>query len=263
MNRRYFMFGALGAPLLATTALRPAEAAKKKKKVFVLTSTGGFRHSSIQTAFDTVSRLGDSTGVWEVVGRADNKDEVGKAITAENLKGWDMVFWANTTGDVGMTPEGRAAYYAWVNKGGAYAGVHSAGDTYHGDADYLNLVRGEFQTHGPQKEVEVFVQDPKHPATKDLPATFKIFDEIYEYKNWSRDRVHMLLTMHKHPQKEETGDFPVAWTNRVGKGRMFYTSLGHREDVYANQLYLNHLTGGMLWALGKKKGDDTQGNPLV
>src|SRR6185503_11215601 len=124
-----------------------------------------------------------------------------------------LVFFANTTGDLGLSTEEKATFYNWIKKGGNYAGVHSAGDTYHGDADYLNLVRGEFLTHGPQKEVEVFVQDPKHPATKDLPASFKIFDEIYEYKNWSRDRVHMLLTMHKHPQKEETGDFPVAWTN--------------------------------------------------
>ena len=87
-------------------------------------------------------------------------------------------------------------------------------------------------------------------------------DEIYEFKNWDRSKCHVLLTMHKHPQRDEQGDFPVAWTNRVGKGRMFYTSLGHREDVYTNPLYLKHLTGGIRWALGLEKGDDTPGNPL-
>jgi len=263
MNRRYFMFGALSAPLLATSVVRPAEAAGKKKKLFFLTSTGGFRHSSIQTAFDTVTSLGKQTGQWEVVGRADNKDEVAKAITAENLKGWDMVFFANTTGDVGMTPEGHHAFHDWIQRGGNYAGVHSAGDTGHDDPDYLNLVRGEFLTHGPQKKVDIYVQDPTHPATRHFAPTFQMFDEIYEFKNWSRYGVHVLLTMHTHPQKGTPGDWPVSWTNRVGKGRMFYTSLGHREDMYANKDYLTHLTGGILWSLGKKKGDETPGNPLV
>jgi type 1 glutamine amidotransferase len=58
------------------------------------------------------------------------------------------------------------------------------------------------------------------------------------------------------------GDFPVAWTNRSGQGRMFYTSLGHREDVYLNPLYQGHLIGGIKWALGLENGDDTPGNPI-
>ena len=111
--------------------------------------------------------------------------------------------------------------------------------------------------------MEVFVQDSSHPACRDLPRSFQIHDEIYEFKNWDRSRVHVLLSMHKHPQRDEKGDFPVAWTNRYGRGRMFYTSLGHREDVYENDLYLKHLTGGILWALGLKKGSDRRGNPIL
>jgi uncharacterized protein len=42
---------------------------------------------------------------------------------------------------------------------------------------------------------------------------------------------------------------------------MFYTSLGHREDVYLNRVYLDHLAGGLHWALGLENGDDTPGNP--
>ena len=112
-------------------------------------------------------------------------------------------------------------------------------------------------------KVTAVVQDPKHPACRGLGASFEIFDEIYEYKNWERSGVHVLLSMHKHPQRDEKGDYPIAWTNRFGKGRMFYTSLGHREDVYANDTYLRHLTGGLEWALGLKEGDDTRGNPII
>jgi len=268
MDRRRFALAVVGGALAAGcfAVLPGSSAPKKPKHVLVVTYAQGFKHSSRGLAAETVKQLGQQTGAWEVVGVVDDKDALNQALNAQTLKSLDMVFFANTTGDLGLTPENHQAFYDWINRGGAYAGVHSAGDTYHGDADYLNLVRGEFQTHGPQVKVTVYNQDPKHPATRDLPASFEIYDEIYQFKNWDRSRVHVLLSMNRHPDPQkidQAGDFPVAWTNRVGKGRMFYTSLGHREDVYQNPLYLKHLTGGIMWALGLEKGDDTPGNPVL
>jgi type 1 glutamine amidotransferase len=261
MNRRQFAVAVLaGAATLSVGAAQPARTQSSRKRVFIVQQAAGFRHSSIELAAQTVRTLGDYTGAWEVVGQAQTADEVARAITADNLKNVDLVFFANTTGTLGFTPEGHRAFYDWLNNGGAWAGVHSAGDTFHGDADFLNLVRGEFQTHGPQVKVQIFNQDPDHPACKNLPASFEMFDEIYEFKNWDRKNVHVLLSMHKHPQRDEQGDFPVAWTNRVGKGRMFYTSLGHREEMYMDPMYLKHLAGGIRWALGLEPGSDTPGN---
>ncbi len=264
MNRRHLVLAlAAGALTAGTVALQHTACAQNnKKKVLVVTHAAGFKHSSRDTGSALVSFLGAVTHQWEVVGDATNKEELQAWITPEKLKGVDLVFFANTTGDLGLTSEGKRTFYEWINNGGAWAGVHSAADTYHNDADFLNLVRGEFQTHGPQVKVEVRNQDPKHPATKDVPETFEIFDEIYEYKNWDRGRVHVLLSMNKHPQSKAPGDFPIAWTNRVGKGRMFYTALGHREDVYTNPIYLKHVTGGLRWALGLENVDDTPGNPI-
>ena len=263
MKRREFAQILLGGALTAGAGLvLPAQAAGKKR-VLAITHAAGFRHDTRDLAAETVKQLGDETGQWEVVAIAPDQAAVQSWTTPDKLKGLDMVFFAKTTGDLGMTADGKTAFYDWIRRGGAYAGVHSAGDTYHGDAQYLDLVRGEFQTHGAQQTVEIFNQDPKHPACKDLPASFSIHDEIYEFKNWDRAKVHVLLSMHKHPQRDEKGDFPVAWTNRLGKGRMFYTSLGHRSDVYPNPLYRKHLTGGLQWALGLAKGDDKPGNPII
>ncbi len=262
MKRREFAHLLLGGALTAGAMVALPATAAGKKRILIISHAAGFRHDTRDLAGETVKQLGDETGKWEVVGVAPDQAAVQSWMTPEKLKGVDLVFFANTTGDLGMTPEQKTAFYDWIRRGGAYAGVHSAGDTYHGDAQYLDLVRGEFQTLGPQRTVEIFNQDPTHPATKDLPASFTIHDEIYEFKNWDRKKVHVLLTMHKHPQRDEQGDFPVAWTNRLGKGRMFYTSLGHRSDVYANPLYRKHLTGGILWALGLAKGSDQPGNPL-
>lgn len=264
MNRKTFVLAmAAGALMVGGWAMRPGCAqAKQKKRVLVISQAAGFRHSSIPVAAAAVRFLGAYTGDWEVVAEAGTAEEVTAAITADRLKNVDLVVFTNTTGDLAFSPEGKKAFYDWIEAGGAYAGVHSAGDTFHGDPQYLNLVRGEFEGHGPQVKVEVRNQDPKHPATKDLPETFEVFDEIYLYKNWERGRVHVLLSMNKHPNEDKPGDYPVAWTNRVGKGRMFYTSLGHREDMYINSFYLKHLAGGVRWALGLENGDDTPGNPI-
>jgi type 1 glutamine amidotransferase len=252
------------ALLLAATAFSTTASAGggRRKRVLVISQTKGFRHSSIPWAVGAVAGLGAITGQWEVAARVETDDEVATAVTAAGLRNIDLVFFANTTGNLTFTTQGRSDFYNWVRNGGAVAGVHSASDTFHGDPDFLDLIRGEFLTHGPQKTVEIVVQDPHHPATRGLPEKFSIHDEIYEFKNWERSRVHMLLSMHKHPQSGEPGDFPVAWTNRYGRGRMFYTSLGHREDVYGIGLYMQHLTGGLRWALGLQPGDDTPGNPI-
>jgi type 1 glutamine amidotransferase len=265
MTRRQFALTLMGAALtLGTWSARPTQSADKKK-VFVVTHATGFRHSSRPVAASAVRFLGDATGAWEVVGIADNQEQLDAFLTPDHIKAVDLVFFANTTGDLGLKAEQKKVLYDWIKAGGAWAGCHSAGDTLHGDADYLDLVRGEFLTHGPQVKVTVYNQDPSHPATKALPASFEIYDEIYQYKNWERGKVHMLLSMKKHPdpkRMDESGDFPVAWTNRYGQGRMFYTSLGHREDVYLNSLYQAHLIGGIKWALGLENGDDTPGNPI-
>lgn len=264
MNRRQLAIAlTAGALAVGSVALQHTACAQNdKKKVLVVTHAAGFRHSSRETAGAVVRFLGAVTHQWEVVDDATTKEELQAWMTPDKLKTVDLVFFANTTGDLGLTPDQKQTFYQWIEGGGNWAGVHSAADTYHDDAAFLNLVRGEFKTHGPQVKVEVRNQDPKHPATRDVPETFEIFDEIYEYKNWDRGRVHVLLSMNKHPQTGAPGDYPVAWTNRLGKGRMFYTSLGHREDVYLNPIYLKHLTGGLRWALGLENGDDTPGNPI-
>ena len=260
MNRREFSTGLIGGAL-AGLAPELAFAAKQPKRVLVLAYAAGYRHASIPTAAATVARLGTETGLWTVTETLTTPEQVAAGITAARLAGADLVFFANTTGNLPITEAGKQEFYAWIQQGGGWAGVHSAADTFHGDERYLNLVGAEFKTHGPQVKVSVHCDDRKHPATRDLPAQFEVFDEIYEFKNWSREKVHMLLSMDKHPQTGKPGDYAVAMCKRVGKGRAFYTSLGHRKDMYANPLYLKHLTGGLKWALGLAKGSAKPGNP--
>jgi type 1 glutamine amidotransferase len=230
------------------------------KKVLVVTATKGFRHSSIPTAENVLVTLGETSGAYTVVdvvrGGPEGKDdaEVREKMSMEKLRGVDAVIFANTTGELAI-PD-KEGFLKWVEAGHALIGMHSCSDTFHDYPPFIGMLGGEFLTHGAQVSVDMYNEDPSHPATRHLGPIWTLFDEIYEFKSFHRNRVHGLLTLNKHPQTLVPGDFPVAWAKDVGQGgKVFYTSLGHREDVWTHALYQQHILGGIQWALGLEKGD--------
>ncbi len=244
----------------------------RKSRVLLLTEAHGFPHSSIPVAAASIHRLGFQTGLWEVAGEAGTAQEVGEWTTPEKLNEVDLVFFANTLGQIGITDGGVAAFLNWLREGGAFAGVHSAASTLQNSRDYIELVGASALDPGPrrtwpsdisrERQVTVHVQDPTHPACTGLPPSFRVYDEILRYPESLRENVHVLLSMNRDPLGGHSGDFPVAWAKRFGQGRMFYTSLGHSEEMYSNEYFLLHLAGGMRWALGAALGDDSVGNPV-
>ena len=279
----------VGLALIGLTAT-----AAEPKKLLVVTTTTGFRHSSIPTAEKVIAQLGKQSGAFTVEyaqqpGNQPNAPKKPKAdasqeemdkytgaqakykeaeaewqtalkqnldkLSAENLKNYDAVVFANTTGDLPL-PD-RQAFLDWIAEGHAFIGMHSASDTYHGFPPYIEMLGGEFQGHGAQAGVECLVQDPKHPSTKHLGESYCIEqEEMYLIKNYDPSKVHELLTLDKHPnKKKEAGHFPVTWAKEFGKGKVFYTTLGHREDVWENERYKKHILGGIKWALGLEPGD--------
>ena len=146
------------------------------------------------------------------------------------------------------------AFLAWIAKGHAFLGMHSATDTFHGYRPFIAMLGGEFDYHKQQVKVEPKVEDPKHPATRHLGPGLAVLDEIYIMKSFDKARVHVLLSVDKHPNTGEPGYFPLAWTRQEGKGRVFYTAFGHRDDVIEAEWYKKHLLGGIRWALGVNGG---------
>jgi type 1 glutamine amidotransferase len=177
----------------------------------------------------------------------------------DNLKNFDGVIFANTTGDLPL-PD-RQGFIDWVNRGKGFVAMHSGSDTFHGFRPYIEMLGGEFETHGAQVGVECLVQDLNHPATKHFGESFCIEqEEIYLIKSFDRTKVHSLLALDKHPnRKKEAGFFPIAWCKEFGQGKVFYTSLGHREDVWENPRYQKHILGGIKWALSLEPGDAASG----
>lgn len=255
MSYRLFPALALTALLGASfTVLANAEA-KTPKRLLVVTVTKGFRHGSIPVAETTLKTLADDSKGKFTVDYARTDDEVQSKMTPTALKGYDAVFFANTTGDLPI-PD-RDAFIAWIRSGHGFLGAHSASDTFHGYEPYIRMLGGEFKTHGPQVSVTCVIEDKKHPATKrfDKPA-FDVYEEIYEFQNFDWKRVHGLLRMDTHPQTKAPGEYPLSWCRKEEKGRVFYTALGHRDEVWNAPWFHDHLMGGILWTLGYEKGDD-------
>jgi uncharacterized protein len=246
----------------------PVEAAPKK--LLVVTVTKQFRHSSIPTAEKILGELAQQSGDF-TVDYVRNDEEMAQKMTADALKNYDGVIFANTTGILPL-PD-KQAFLDWIKSGKAFIGMHSATDTFHGKDGidpYIEMIGAEFKEHHAQAEVDCINQDAKNPACKSLPPTWHLKDEIYLMKNFDRSKVHGLLMLDKHPNDNTPGDYPIAWCKEYGKGRVFYTSLGHREDVWdpktaqnfkrenpteVSELYQKHILGGIRWALGLEDGD--------
>jgi len=273
------------AGILAVPATASAAPDAAPKRALVVTTTAGFRHSSIPTAERVIGDLAGSSGLFTVEyarldpnsseykgpdGKPDKaKVEAGmKAVLAEKmspeaLKGYDLIIFANTTGDLPL-PDPQALL-DWIKAGHAFVGMHSATDTFPGFQPYTDMIGGHFLRHGPQVEVSIINQDKECPACRHLGDTWTVFDEIYQLKNFDRSKVHGLLTLDKHPNDKTPGDYPIAWSKEYGNGRVFYTSLGHREDVWdpewkerdgsrkndpeVARQYQAHILGGIRWAL--------------
>jgi type 1 glutamine amidotransferase len=273
--------------LLGALAL-PSPAQAAPKKVLVVTTTTGFRHSSIPTAEKVIAELGQESGDFTVeyarvepndpqYQGPDGKRDDAKvkaaiaAVLAEKmspaaLKTYDAVIFANTTGDLPL-PD-KEAFLDWIKSGKGFVGMHSATDTFPGFPGYTDMIGGHFKTHAAQLEVEPTNRDPECPACAHLAKNWKVFDEIYQMKDYDPAKVHELLTLNTKPDVKDPapGHYPIAWCKEYGKGRVFYTSLGHREDVWdpnwtkdrknskeIAEAYQQHILNGIKWALGLEK----------
>jgi uncharacterized protein len=237
---------ALGA---SGAAAAPEPAPPPPARLLVVTVTKGYRHESIATAERVIGELARRSGGFTLDFARDDAELAAKA-GAEGRRAYEGVVFASTTGDLPL-PD-REGFLKWIESGKAFVGVHSASDTWHQWRPFVEMLGGEFDYHRDQARVALQVDDAVHPATRALPAGLEVFDEIYLFKSWKAERVHRLVSLSRHPNHGEPGYYPLAWTRIAGRGRVFYTALGHRDDVLEAEWFRSHLLGGILWALGRK-----------
>lgn len=182
-------------------------------------------------------------------------------INAETLKNFDAVLFL-TTGNP-LTKEELQDLIAWVHQGGAFAGTHCATDTLY-NTPYGELVGAFFDGHPWHQKIRLKVEDPLHPGARGFLDGDEITDEMYQFKSspYSRDRLHIIMSIDNKSVdvskgKRQDQDYAVSWCQQLDKGRSFYTSLGHRKEVWRDPRFQVSLIDGLKWATGAVPGDAT------
>ena len=218
-------------------------------RLLVVTHTAGFHHDSIAAAEQALTQIGIESGVFTAE-FCRTADDVRTRMTPVGLAGVDAVFFANTTGNVGV-PD-LQAFLEWIGSGKGFLGTHSASDTYHDAPAYLEMLGGEFITHGSVVEAEIRVSESGNPAVAHLSPTFRMEDEWYRLRSIGTKTV--LLKFDRNPPDGlgaagDPVDVPLAWQKNHGLGRIFYTALGHRSEVWEDPRFRKHLLEAIRWAL--------------
>jgi type 1 glutamine amidotransferase len=220
----------------------------ERPHVLVFTKTAGFRHDSIPAGQEAIRLLADQ-GDFNV-----SFTEDATVFTPKNLSRYKAVVFLNTSGDV-LNSSQEPALEEFIVAGGGFVGVHAAADTEHDWPWYAQLVGARFKNHPAIQPAEIIVHDQEHASTRHLPARWARSDEWYNFDQHPRNRVgnplRLLASIDEstYTGGEMTAEHPVSWCHPVGQGRAWYTAGGHTTESYREPLFVEHLRGGILWAM--------------
>lgn len=217
----------------------------KQPAVLIFSKTNGYRHQSIPFGIEAIKKLG-SENKFSVDATEDSL-----AFTDANLAKYKAVIFLSPTGDV-LGEEQQKAMERFIQKGGGFVGVHAASDCEYEWPWYVKMVGASFLSHPEQQMARLVVVDKKNIATKHLPDSWERKDEWYNFKNLNPD-VHTLLKIDETSYKGgKNGDnHPMAWYHDYDGGRAFYTELGHTNESFSEPAFLQHLLGGIRYAIKK------------
>ena len=216
-----------------------------QKKVLVFSKTAGYRHSSIDIGRLAIMKLGKENG-FDV-----DTTENASMFCDKELKKYSAVILFNATGDV-LDHYQQAAFERYIQAGGGYMGIHAATDCEYTWPWYGKLSGAYFKSHPNQQKARLIVHDRTHISTSHLPETWERFDEWYNFTKAPGNEVKVLISIdEKSYQGGENGaSHPMAWYHEYDGGRAFYTEFGHTDESYVDPLYLKHILGGILYAMG-------------
>jgi type 1 glutamine amidotransferase len=179
----------------------------------------------------------DATGDFAVT-FTENLDDM-----KERVRQFDVLA-VYTTG-MSLTDEQEKGMCDFVQNGGGFVGIHSASDSFKNSDRYWEMVGGRFAGHGGGRYT-VHIYDPEHPITQGL-KDFEIQDETYRHDYHKNAQMRSLIRMNRGEERQSMG-----WVSRYGKGRVFFTGLGHGREAWSNPSFQEFVVRGMYWAAGRE-----------
>jgi type 1 glutamine amidotransferase len=281
LNRRDLLksAGLAGAGMLASPLLQWAAAAEEKpRKLLFFTRSQGFEHSAITRPKNAPDQLSFAEKFMVDFGKKHNTEVTctkdGGVFTADGLAPFDVIMFYTTglldrpapakssaTNGKPMPSDGKQNLLKAIEGGKGFLAVHSSTDTWHsppGTVDpYIEMIGGEFVVHGKQQDAKIEAIVHEWGAIKGLES-FTKFEEWYILKNLAPDMEVLLLQDTKSMSEQRYNDlapYPETWARTHGKGRVFYTSMGHREDVWESDIFHQVLLGGFQWTAGNVEAE--------
>jgi type 1 glutamine amidotransferase len=237
--------------------VRPAEA----RSLLIFNLSKGYVHESIAWVDFTIAEMGQKSGAFTAVESTDTT-----MFQAENLARFDAVLFNNNTGEPFTDPTLRANLLAFVRGGGGVIGLHAATDGFFEWPEFGEMMGAYFVNHPWNEEVTLRIEESDHPITAAFDSSsYVVADEIYQFREpYSRDRLRVLISLdtarldlERDGVQRADRDFAVAWIRDEGAGRVFYSSLGHRFEVFTDPTILSHWLAGIQYALGDLEADAT------
>jgi type 1 glutamine amidotransferase len=236
----------------ATLIAGPSQAERRLNRILYFTHSADYQHEVIPISKDVLKQLGHSSHAFEVITTEDVS-----VFTTENLRHYAAVMFF-TSGELPMSVAQRAALFAFVRSGRGFLGVHSATGTFYNWPEYEKLIGGYYDEHPWHQKVTIDITDPGDPLVAFLAPSFAIDDEIYQIRDFDVEASRVLLRLDPasvdlnlpNVHRQNYG-WPLAWTRSFGRGRVFYTALGHEERVWRDTRYQQMLTNAILWAIRK------------
>ncbi|YCM43319.1 ThuA domain-containing protein [Verrucomicrobiaceae bacterium 227] len=252
---------------------REATAKPAQERRVLLFYKCDYPHTSIATGVATFEKMAKATGAFAL----DSTDDPAQ-FSIENLAKYDAILLNNTVGfENFLSPDQRSALLEFVKNGKGLIGIHAAADANKNWQEGADLIGGIFQCHPWTSKGEwvAKIESPLHPLNQAFNSqTLYLRDEIYLYQkdSFSRERSRVLLSLDMDQQRNfegegfaeklrdlvtKDGDHPIAWLHEYGKGRVFYSNLGHNNFTYWNPVVLQHFLDGIQYALGDLPADAT------
>ena len=228
------------------------DAPVQPNRVLYFVHSAGYYHEIIPYSAYKMMEWAKENGGYEVDISKDCD-----LITPEFLARYDaLVFYTNR--ELPLSPENRQAILDFVKQGKGLTAVHSGTGTFFEWEPYQEMINAIFDGHPWNQEINVVMENRKHPILKGVPKEFKIKDEIYQHKNWSRDVTQVLahldndsVDVNAKGTNREDKDWALLWAHRYGKGRVYVNALGHTTEAWDNKHFQTMMVNGILWTLGE------------
>jgi type 1 glutamine amidotransferase len=251
--------------LAACSLLSAQPAGHVKKKLLAIGEEKGYRHESVSHALATIERLGRETGLWDTWIRTDTEVLTKKKLeyNAKNLNDFDAVLFY-TGGELEMNEQQKTDFLSFIRDDGkGFIGIHSAAITWGSWPEYREMIGGFYDEHPwGTFDAPILVEDPSFPGMDRWPKSFVLRDEIYQMRDFSRDKVRVLmrldaskLDLARPAVHRADRDFAVTWAKMYGKGRVYYSTLGHPDAVWDRPELQGMFVEAIKWATGLVNAD--------